>query len=93
MHMLKGTGEPRRLSAPEAAACLRGLEGRLWGMGSRHSPPGGKVRNMISVDRRWKAQQRERSAVTGYHRQPNRRLCRAATRQNIVERHENLSCF
>ena len=28
-----------------------------------------------------------------YHCQPNRRLCRAATRQSIVERHENLSCF
>jgi hypothetical protein len=36
---------------------------------------------------------RHGSAVTGYHRQPNRRLCRAATRQSIVERHENLSCF
>ena len=68
--------------------------GQLWGMGSRHSPPGGKVRDMISegtvAGRRSNAKD---CAVAGYHRQPNRRLCRAATRQSIVERHENLSCF
>jgi hypothetical protein len=37
--------------------------------------------------------QKARRAVTGDYRQPNRRLRRDATRQSIVERHENLSCF
>src|SRR5215813_11163242 len=63
------------------------------GHGQPPQPTGRKVRDMISEGPSLEAQQRERSAVTGNHRQPNRRLCRAAMRQSIVERHENLSCF
>src|SRR6516162_188201 len=50
-------------------------------------------------DPRWIAVLREDGierrgrAVTGYHRQSNRRLCRAATRQSIVERHEICRAF